>query len=75
MADGVHEWCLDSYVPDYYRTSPAVDPCARGRDRRAARGGSWRHAIVVTPSAGRSSLPPSFHYADFGFRWVKGRRR
>jgi formylglycine-generating enzyme required for sulfatase activity len=74
MADTVHEWCLDSYLPDFYQSSPAVDPRARGGARRSARGGSWRHAIVVTPSAARSSLPPSFHYADFGFRWVRDKR-
>lgn len=70
-ADTVHEWCLDAYVPDFYQGSPHRDPCAGGTARRAARGGSWRHHIVVTPCAGRSSLPPSFHYADFGFRWVR----
>jgi formylglycine-generating enzyme required for sulfatase activity len=70
MADNVHEWCLDAYLPDFYRDSPAVDPVARGGGRRSARGGSWRHAIVVTACAARSNLPPSFHYADFGFRWV-----
>lgn len=74
MADTAHEWCLDAYRPDFYPVSPEVDPCARGGDRRSARGGSWRHAIVVTPSAARSSLPPSFHYADFGFRWVATER-
>lgn len=74
LTDTVHEWCLDAYIADYYASCPVVDPCARGSSRRSARGGSWRHAIVVTPSAARSSLPPSFHYADFGFRWVKGRR-
>jgi formylglycine-generating enzyme required for sulfatase activity len=70
MADTVHEWCLDSYRPDFYSVSPAVNPIAREGDRRSARGGSWRHALVVTPCAARSSLPRTFHYADFGFRWV-----
>jgi formylglycine-generating enzyme required for sulfatase activity len=70
MADTVHEWCLDGYHQDFYSVSPDRDPCAFGGSRRAARGGSWRHQIVVTPCCARSSLPPSFHYADFGFRWV-----
>jgi formylglycine-generating enzyme required for sulfatase activity len=70
MADTVHEWCLDFYLPHYYAVSPSLNPRALAGDRRSARGGSWRHAIVVTPCAGRSSLPPTFHYADFGFRWV-----
>jgi formylglycine-generating enzyme required for sulfatase activity len=70
MADNVHEWCLDTYIPDYYSQSPKTNPCASGSERQSARGGSWRHAIVVTACAARSSLPPSFHYSDFGFRWV-----
>jgi formylglycine-generating enzyme required for sulfatase activity len=70
MADMVHEWCLDAYAADYYFISPSKDPRASGGERRSARGGSWRHAVVVTACAARSSLPPSFHYADFGFRWV-----
>lgn len=70
MGDMVHEWCLDAYRADYYRVSPYRDPRALGVSRRAARGGSWRHETVVTPCATRSSLPPSFHYSDFGFRWV-----
>lgn len=68
--DLVHEWCLDAYLPHFYSESPRVDPCATEGERRSARGGSWRHAIVVTPCAARSNLPPSFRYADFGFRWV-----
>lgn len=70
LADTVHEWCLDAYHEDFYSVSPDRNPCAFGGGRRAARGGSWRHHIVVTPCSARSSLPPSFHYADFGFRWV-----
>ncbi len=71
VADTVHEWCLDAYHSDFYQVSPSANPCAFGGARRAARGGSWRHQIVVTPCAARASLPPHFHYADFGFRWVR----
>jgi len=72
LADTVHEWCLDGYDPNYYQNMPTTDPCAqRNRPRRSARGGSWRHQWVVTPCAARSSLPPEFHYSDFGFRWVR----
>jgi formylglycine-generating enzyme required for sulfatase activity len=71
VADTVHEWCLDAYHADFYQVSPSANPCAFGGARRAARGGSWRHQIVVTPCAARASLPPDFHYADFGFRWVR----
>jgi formylglycine-generating enzyme required for sulfatase activity len=72
LADTVHEWCLDGYHPQYYRDMPAANPCAPADvARRSARGGSWRHHWVVTPCAARSSLPPEFHYSDFGFRWIR----
>jgi formylglycine-generating enzyme required for sulfatase activity len=72
LADTVHEWCLDGYHPQYYRDMPSANPCAPGDvPRRSARGGSWRHQWVVTPCSARSSLPPHFHYSDFGFRWIR----
>ena len=37
-------------------------------ERRSSRGGSWRHHIKVTRCAARSSIPPQFQYADYGFR-------
>lgn len=72
LGDTVHEWCLDAYLPAFYRESSSRDPMATRPDakRRVARGGSWRHQIVVTPCPARSALPPSFQYSDFGFRWV-----
>lgn len=69
MADNVHEWCADYYDHDYYRHSPRHNP--RGpaaTDRRAARGGSWRHHVKYTRCAARSSLAPTKRFADFGFR-------
>ena len=36
--------------------------------RRSSRGGSWRHYIKVSRCAARSSIPPGFQYADYGFR-------
>ena len=72
MGDNVHEWCLDRYHASYYQNSPSENPCAsRDTLRRSARGGSWRHQVVVTRCAARSSLPPLLHYSDFGFRWVR----
>jgi len=69
MCENVHEWCLDWYDRDYYAHSPAEDPQgpAQGH-RRASRGGSWRHHIKISRCAGRSSIPPEFEYADYGFR-------
>jgi len=68
----VHEWCLDWYGEGYYAVSPLRDP--RGPEegeRRASRGGSWRHHVRWSSPAGRSSLPPSYRYADYGFRLLR----
>ena len=69
MADNVHEWGSDYYDRQYYGQSPAQDPSGPTRtDRRAARGGSWRHDIKYCRCAARSSLGPTKQFADFGFR-------
>jgi formylglycine-generating enzyme required for sulfatase activity len=36
--------------------------------RKSSRGGSWRHHIKVARCSARSSIPPEFQYADYGFR-------
>jgi formylglycine-generating enzyme required for sulfatase activity len=54
MGTIVHEWCLD-----WFDT---------GATRRASRGGSWRHHVRFSAPHARSSLPPAFRYADYGFR-------
>ena len=69
LGENVHEWCADWFQKDYYAVSPERNP--RGPDtgeRRASRGGSWRHHIKVSRCAARSSIPPQFQYADYGFR-------
>ena len=69
MCDNVHEWCHDWFDPGYYAVSPERNPRGpEGGTRRASRGGSWRHHIKVSRCAGRSSIPPEFQYADYGFR-------
>jgi formylglycine-generating enzyme required for sulfatase activity len=69
MSEGVHEWCSDYYDAAYYRCSPERNPPgAAASRRRASRGGSWRHRIKFSRCAARSSLPPTFRYADYGFR-------
>lgn len=69
MSEGVHEWCSDFYDPSYYRNSPERNPQGPpSGQRRASRGGSWRHRIKFSRCAARSSLNPSFRYADYGFR-------
>jgi formylglycine-generating enzyme len=65
----VHEWCSDWYQADYYAVSPDRNPSgAEQGSRRASRGGSWRHHVKVSRCAARSSIPPEFHYADYGLR-------
>jgi formylglycine-generating enzyme len=69
LGDNVHEWCADWYDANYYGCSPERNP--RGPsdgNRRASRGGSWRHHIKVSRLAARSSIPPAFQYTDYGFR-------
>jgi formylglycine-generating enzyme required for sulfatase activity len=73
IGDNVHEWCSDWYDPNYYAISPDRNP--QGPDqsplkppRKSSRGGSWRHHIKVARCAARSSIPPEFQYADYGFR-------
>jgi sulfatase modifying factor 1 len=73
IGDNVHEWCSDWYDPNYYTISPERNP--QGPDqsplkppRKASRGGSWRHHIKVARCSARSSIPPEFQYADYGFR-------
>jgi len=65
----VHEWCADWFAPDYYSISPERNPQGPSEGtRRSSRGGSWRHATKVARCAARSSIPPEFQYADYGFR-------
>lgn len=69
MCDNVHEWCSDWYASDYYLHAPERNPRGPERGtRKASRGGSWRHHIKVSRCSARSSIPPEFQYADYGFR-------
>jgi formylglycine-generating enzyme required for sulfatase activity len=73
LGDNVHEWCADWYDASYYAVSPERNPQGPPvGSRRASRGGSWRHHIKVTRTAARSSIPPEFKYADYGFRVAAG---
>ncbi|HKW61398.1 MAG TPA: SUMF1/EgtB/PvdO family nonheme iron enzyme [Candidatus Acidoferrum sp.] len=69
IGDNVHEWCADWYGAAYYKDSPDRNPQGPADGvRKASRGGSWRHHIKVSRNAARSSIPPQFQYADYGFR-------
>jgi len=73
IGDNVHEWCSDWYDPNYYAVSPERNPPGPKESsmklaRKSSRGGSWRHHIKVARCSARSSIPPDFQYADYGFR-------
>jgi sulfatase modifying factor 1 len=73
ICDNVHEWCNDWYDPNYYAISPTQNSCGPEQSsmkpaRKSSRGGSWRHHIKVARCSARSSIPPEFQYADYGFR-------
>jgi Uncharacterized conserved protein len=69
LCENVHEWCSDWYAADFYAVSPEWNPRGPASGtRRASRGGSWRHQVKVSRCAARSSIPPEFQYADYGFR-------
>ncbi len=69
LCDNVHEWCSDWFAADYYAQSPERNPPGPEQgERRSSRGGSWRHHIKMSRCAARSSIPPQFQYADYGFR-------
>ena len=73
MCQNVHEWCSDWYDATYYATSPAANPQGPAHGvRRSSKGGAWRHQIKFSRCAARSSIPPEFRYADYGFRIVVG---
>jgi sulfatase modifying factor 1 len=69
IAANVHEWCTDWFDANYYGISGERNPRGPAKGtRRASRGGSWRHYTKVSRCAARSSIPPEFQYADYGFR-------
>lgn len=69
ICENVHEWCADWYSATWYASSPADNPTGPTTGtRRVSRGGSWRHAVKISRCAARSSIPPHFQYADYGFR-------
>ena len=69
MCENVHEWCSDWFGADYYAVSPARNPQGPEQgQRKVSRGGAWRHHIKISRCSTRSSIPPDFQYADYGFR-------
>lgn len=65
----VHEWCANWH--DGHDASGPARPIGGSPRRRASRGGSWRHRIRWSSPGARSSLPPAYRYADYGFRVLR----
>jgi formylglycine-generating enzyme required for sulfatase activity len=73
ICENVHEWCSDWFDASYYAVSPERNPAGpENGQRKSSRGGSWRHHVKVARCAARSSIPPEFQYADYGFRVACG---
>lgn len=66
MGTVVHEWCLNWHEPD-----PSLPAAPFAFRRRSSRGGSWRHKIRWSSPSAKSSLPPEYHYSDYGFRVLR----
>ena len=50
---------------------PSIRVARRRGARKSSRGGSWRHHVRWSPPSARSSLPPTYRYADYGFRVLR----
>jgi formylglycine-generating enzyme required for sulfatase activity len=66
------EWVQDSFDPDYYARSPALDP--QGPDsgvERVVRGGSWHATADSWRSAFRRDYDPDYRGISIGFRVLR----
>jgi formylglycine-generating enzyme required for sulfatase activity len=84
LSGNVSEWVADGYAPDYYRSSPVLNP--RGpsaaetaepfpldRSRlKVIRGASWISGTKGMRSTVRAGDPPYNQHGDVGFRCAHG---
>lgn len=72
MRGNVQEWVQDWYDPDYYSSSPKVDPKGPpSGDGRVVRGGSYHVYPWLTRVSVRSQFPEAYEFNDVGFRVVR----
>lgn len=72
MHGNVGEWCLDWFDPDYFATSPEMDPQGpeQAETWRVVRGGSWYNNPFSCRSSGRHDGVPTEASTTNGFRVV-----
>ena len=84
MSGNVREWCLDSYIAQYYENSPKKNPVAgsinvqeteknfmKMKTDRVLRGGSWLNSKHNSRVTNRSKRAPTDTNPNEGFRCVK----
>ena len=66
------EWVQDWFDPNYYASSPAVDPQGPQRGtERVVRGGSWHTTATSWRTAFRRDYAPDYRGISIGFRLLR----
>ncbi len=72
MQGNVVEWVFDFYDPNYYTSSPSVNPQGPTLGKfRVIRGGGWHSGPYCNRVYYRNALPPNWVDFNVGFRCVK----
>ena len=72
MQGNVVEWVLDFFDPNYYSSSPSVNPQGPSSGKfQVIRGGGWHSGPYCNRVYYRNALPPNWVDFNVGFRCVK----
>ncbi len=74
MNGNVWEWVNDSYIKDYYSSSPSNNPKGPEEEssNRVIRGGSWRNAAKTCRVSNHHGSPAHVYIYNVGFRLALG---